>query len=57
MATGWEQLGEVLGGGVDRAGAFEEGRMHSAKTEGALQLARERQLENIAREAESKARE
>lgn len=55
--SGWEQLGEVLGGGIDRAGAFEQGRLRSAQTEGALGLARQRQLENIALETKNRERE
>jgi hypothetical protein len=56
MATsGWETLGNVLGGGIDRAGAFETGRLRTAQTESALQLARERQLSNVASEKKAKA--
>ena len=53
--AGWEQLGEVLGGGIDRAGAFEQGRLRSAQTESALGLARQRQLENIAKDVQNRA--
>lgn len=56
MPTGWEQLGNVLGGGIDRAGAYETGRLRTAQTESALGLAQQRQLENIALEAKNKAR-
>lgn len=55
MATGWEQLGQVVGGGIDRAGAFETGRLRTAQTESALMLARERQLSNLAAEKKAKA--
>lgn len=56
MATnGWETFGSVLGGGIDRAGAFEQGRLRTAQTESALQLARERQLSNVASEKKAKA--
>jgi hypothetical protein len=53
--SGWGSLGEVLGGGIDTAGAYEQGRLRTAQTESALGLARERQLENMAREAKAKA--
>jgi hypothetical protein len=54
--AGWEQLGNVLGGGIDRAGAFEQGRLRSAQTESALGLARQRQLENISLDTKNRAR-
>ena len=57
MATGWGSLGEALGGGIDRDGAFEQGRLRTAQTESALGLARQRQLENMAKEAQAKATE
>jgi hypothetical protein len=57
MATGWEQLGSVLGGGIDRQGAFEQGRLRTAQTESALGLARERQLNNITLESQNRERE
>lgn len=56
MATGWESLGATLGGGIDREGAYETGRLRTAQTESALGLARQRQLENIALEEKAKAR-
>jgi hypothetical protein len=55
--SGWENFGSVLGGGIDRAGAYEEGRLHTARTEGALEQARQRQLQNVALEAKNRARE
>lgn len=57
MATtsGWQAVGNVLGGGIDREGAFEEGRLRTARTENALLQARERQLKNIAAEKQAKA--
>lgn len=59
MATspGWAKLGAVLGGGVDRQGAFEEGRLRTAQTESALAQARERQIKAMTAEAQYKARE
>jgi hypothetical protein len=57
MATGWETFGNVLGGGIDRAGAFEQGRLRTAQTESALGLARQRQLENVSLEAKNRAQE
>jgi hypothetical protein len=48
--SGWESLGTVLGGGTDRAGAFEEGRLRTAQTENALAQARVHQLKAIADE-------
>lgn len=57
MATsGWQQLGNVLGGGVDRETAYETGRLRTAQTENALLMAKNRQLDNIAAEAKAKAR-
>lgn len=53
MAGGWAQLGDVLGGGIDRDGAYNEGRLRTAQTEDAISRARQRQLDNIA--AETKA--
>jgi hypothetical protein len=55
MPTGWEQLGNVLGGGIDREGAFNEGRLRTAQTENAMQQARNRQLESIALDTKNKA--
>jgi hypothetical protein len=57
MPTGWENFGSVLGGGIDRAGAYDEGRLHTAKTEGALEQARQRQLQNVALEAKNRAQQ
>jgi hypothetical protein len=54
--SGWESLGTVLGGGTDRAGAFEEGRLRTAQTENALAQARKHQIEAIADEAQITAR-
>jgi hypothetical protein len=34
--SGWEVLGNLLGGGIDREGAFTEGQLHSAKTTEAI---------------------
>jgi hypothetical protein len=57
MATsGWETLGSVLGGGVDKVGAYETGRLRTAQTENALIQARNRQLEGVSLEAKNKAR-
>lgn len=56
MPTGWETLGNVLGGGVDTAGAYETGRLRTAQTENALIQARNRQLEGVSLEAKNKAR-
>lgn len=55
MATGWENVGDLLGGGIDHQGAYDEGRLRTAQTEDALLRARGRQLDNVA--AEAKARE
>lgn len=55
MASGWEAVGGVLGGGIDRTGAFEQGRLRTAQTENAIQQAQERQLKNIAAEAQAAA--
>jgi hypothetical protein len=54
---GWRALGEVLGGnhGIDRQGAYEEGRLRTAQTENALLQARERQLNLVTQEAQRKA--
>lgn len=52
MPTGWQALGDVLGGGIDRQGAYDEGRLRTAQTEGALLAARERQLKNLTTEAQ-----
>jgi hypothetical protein len=58
MATsGWETFGSVLGGGIDRVGAFEQGRLRTAQTESALGMARKRQLENVSLEAKNRAQE
>ncbi len=40
MADGFETFGEVLGGGIDREGAFQEGLLTGAKTQDALAKAR-----------------
>lgn len=48
MATGWETLGNALGGNSEAA--YQEGRYRSAQTEDALLRARGRQLENKAAE-------
>jgi hypothetical protein len=56
MATPWETLGATLGGGIDREGAYEKGRLHTAQTESALGMARQRQLENTALEEKAKER-
>ena len=55
MASGWEAVGGVLGGGIDRAGAFEQGHLRTAQTENAILQAQERQLKNIAAEAQAAA--
>ena len=52
MATGWQALGDVLGGGIDHQGAYDMGRLRTAQTENALLAARERQLKNITTEAQ-----
>lgn len=52
MPTGWQALGDVLGGGIDHQGAYDEGRLRTAQTEGALLAARERQLKNLTTEAQ-----
>jgi hypothetical protein len=58
MATsGWGAFGNVLGGGIDRAGAFEQGRLRTAQTENALGMARQRQLQNVSLEAKNRAQE
>jgi hypothetical protein len=54
-ASGWEQLGNVLGSGIDRTGAYETGRLRTAQTENALLTARGRQLKNVADEKQAKA--
>lgn len=56
MATGWEALGDVLGGGIDKAGAYETGRYRSAQTENAIANARKTQLESSALEEKARAR-
>lgn len=55
--AGWASLGNVLGGGIDREGAYLEGRFRSAQTEGALAQARRNQAEAIASERSIAARE
>lgn len=55
MADGWATLGASLAG-IDREGAFNEGRLRTAQTENALMLARKHQLANVAAEAEAEAR-
>jgi hypothetical protein len=57
MASGWEAVGGVLGGGIDRAGAFEQGRLRTAQTENAILQAQERQLRNIAAETRAATEE
>lgn len=56
MANGFQTLGELLGGGVDTAGAYDEGRLHTAQTETALSKARNEQLKGMASEYEAKQR-
>lgn len=48
--TGWGALGNVLGGGIDREGAYLEGRYRSAQTESALSNARKAQADAIKQE-------
>lgn len=48
--TGWAALGNILGGGIDREGAYLEGRYRSAQTEGALSSARKAQADAIKQE-------
>lgn len=48
--TGWGALGNVLGGGIDREGAYLEGRYRSAQTEQALSSARKAQADAIKQE-------
>lgn len=55
--AGWASLGNVLGGGIDREGAYLEGRYRSAQTEGALATARRNQVEAIAQERAIAARD
>jgi hypothetical protein len=55
MATGWQMLGDALGGIGDTT-AYETGRLRSAQTESAIQEARKRQLESVALDAKQKAR-
>jgi hypothetical protein len=45
MANGFEQLGTVLAGGIDREGAFQQGRYRSAQTEQALAQAAKSQAD------------
>lgn len=53
--AGWEDLGSVLAGGIDREGQFQNGRYRSAQTEAALSSARENQAKAMRAEAENKA--
>jgi hypothetical protein len=46
----WGTLGEVLGGGIDREGAYDQGRMQRARTEEALNRARIERDKALARE-------
>jgi len=55
--AGWAALGNVLGGGIDREGAYLEGRYRSAQTEGALAQARRNQADAIASERAIAARD
>lgn len=48
--TGWGALGNILGGGIDREGAYLEGRYRSAQTEGALAGARKAQADALKQE-------
>jgi hypothetical protein len=57
VSSGWEQLGNVLGGGVDHTGAYEGGQLYASKTIDALEQAKGRQLSNIAADAKQKARD
>lgn len=53
--TGWQTLGQVLGAGRSLGEeAYQEGRYRTAQTEGALELARQRQLENVALESQNR---
>lgn len=52
---GWNTLGQVLGGGIDRTTAYESGRRLAAQTEDALARARKTRLENIAAERQQQA--
>lgn len=50
MANGWQTLGTVLGGGIDREGAFMQGQLQSAKTTEAIAKARMERDKQAARE-------
>lgn len=54
MATGWQDLGYLLGGGMDSSSAYEEGRLRTVQTEIALEKARNAQLDNMAAEFKAK---
>lgn len=54
MATGWQDLGSLLGGGDDSSAAYDTGRLRTAQTEGALMAARATQLKNMSIEAQAK---
>lgn len=45
--AGFEALGDVLAGGIDREGAFQQGRYRSAQTEQAISTARKNQAEAL----------
>lgn len=45
--SGWQQLGSVLGGGIDREGAHAQGLQMGAQTQNALAQARVRQMDEI----------
>lgn len=47
---GWAALGNVLGGGIDREGAYLEGRYRSAQTEQAISTARKAQADAVRQE-------
>lgn len=48
--AGFADLGNILGGGIDRQGAYLEGRYRSAQTESALAQARKNQADALAQE-------
>lgn len=53
--AGFESLGNLLGGGIDREGAFQQGRFRTAQTEQALASATKAQQDAIRQQAENEA--
>jgi len=51
-----QQLGAVLAGGIDRAGAYDEGRFRSARTEEALATAEQRRAQAVAAQQQADLR-